>query len=251
MQEPDQSGRPLPCITGAVRSLAPAHFVSNGTGCVGKSTSARFCTQIEFGTDPICRPGPRNPDSDSLARIVQFLHCRNIHDASRCEWLQRGLMLIRATADPDRRSGLAPALENIVLCPYPGVPPLIERPSTAQKTMVLTGASRGIGQAIAHALGKAGATVIGTSTSAEGAARMNEAYEAPTPDDADWADAIVFGSNRSRHLGRLFSPQVRERTTRLTSLPILTAPAPLRVTAAGMRHAVQAQVDAEIASFRG
>lgn len=29
---------------------------------------------------------------------------------------------------------------------------------------------------------------------AEGAARMNEAYEAPTPDDADWADAIVFGT---------------------------------------------------------
>ena len=28
------------------------------------------------------------------------------------------------------------------------------------------------------------------------------------------ADAIVLGSNRSRHLGRLFSPQVRERTTR-------------------------------------
>jgi nucleotide-binding universal stress UspA family protein len=65
------------------------------------------------------------------------------------------------------------------------------------------------------------------------------------------ADAIVLGSNRHRWMSRLFSPQVRERTTRLTSLPILTAPAPLRVTAEGMRHAVQAQVDAEIASFRG
>ena len=39
---------------------------------------------------------------------------------------------------------------------------------------LVTGASRGIGQAIAHALGKAGATVIGTSTSAEGAARIGE-----------------------------------------------------------------------------
>lgn len=29
---------------------------------------------------------------------------------------------------------------------------------------------------------------------AENAERMNEAYEAPTPDDAQWADAIIFGS---------------------------------------------------------
>ncbi len=29
---------------------------------------------------------------------------------------------------------------------------------------------------------------------AENAARMNAAYPAPTPDDADWADAIVFGT---------------------------------------------------------
>jgi nucleotide-binding universal stress UspA family protein len=44
------------------------------------------------------------------------------------------------------------------------------------------------------------------------------------------ADAIVLGSTRNRRLGRLFSGQVRERTTRLTALPVLTAPAPLRVT---------------------
>jgi len=47
------------------------------------------------------------------------------------------------------------------------------------------------------------------------------------------ADAIVLGSNRHRHLGRLFSRQVRERTTRLTSLPVLTAPSPLKVTSLG------------------
>ena len=44
------------------------------------------------------------------------------------------------------------------------------------------------------------------------------------------ADTIVLGSTRNRRLGRLFSAQVRERTTRLTALPVLTAPAPLQVT---------------------
>jgi nucleotide-binding universal stress UspA family protein len=44
------------------------------------------------------------------------------------------------------------------------------------------------------------------------------------------ADAIVLGSTRNRRLGRLFAAQVRERTTRLTSLPVLTAPSPLKVT---------------------
>jgi nucleotide-binding universal stress UspA family protein len=47
------------------------------------------------------------------------------------------------------------------------------------------------------------------------------------------ADVIVVGSTRSRRLRRLFSAQVRERTTRLTSLPVLTAPSPLRVTSVG------------------
>ena len=44
------------------------------------------------------------------------------------------------------------------------------------------------------------------------------------------ADAIVLGSTRNRRWGRLFSAQVRERTTRLTALPVLTAPSPLKVT---------------------
>jgi nucleotide-binding universal stress UspA family protein len=44
------------------------------------------------------------------------------------------------------------------------------------------------------------------------------------------ADVIVLGSHRHRRLGRLFSTQVRERTTRLTSLPVLTSPSPLEVT---------------------
>jgi nucleotide-binding universal stress UspA family protein len=43
------------------------------------------------------------------------------------------------------------------------------------------------------------------------------------------ADAIVLGSHRHRALGRLFSARVRPRVTRLTSLPVLIAPAPLKV----------------------
>jgi nucleotide-binding universal stress UspA family protein len=46
---------------------------------------------------------------------------------------------------------------------------------------------------------------------------------------AQQADAIVLGSHRRRRLARLFSFQVRERTTRLSTLPVLTAPSPLDV----------------------
>src|SRR3954468_6543152 len=42
-----------------------------------------------------------------------------------------------------------------------------------KKVALVTGASRGIGNAIAMALGKAGATVVGTSTSAEGASAFS------------------------------------------------------------------------------
>jgi len=41
------------------------------------------------------------------------------------------------------------------------------------------------------------------------------------------ADAIVLGTGRNRRFGRLFAPQVRERTIRLTSLPVIVAPSPL------------------------
>jgi nucleotide-binding universal stress UspA family protein len=46
------------------------------------------------------------------------------------------------------------------------------------------------------------------------------------------ADAIILGTGRSRHLGRLFSHHVRERVIRLTSLPVIAAPSPLGVTPA-------------------
>ena len=46
----------------------------------------------------------------------------------------------------------------------------------------------------------------------------------------DWsADVIVLGSRRRRRFARLGGKGMRERVTCLTSLPILTAPAPLEV----------------------
>lgn len=46
------------------------------------------------------------------------------------------------------------------------------------KVAIVTGASRGIGEAIALDLARAGATVVGTSTSAEGAERVSRAIAA-------------------------------------------------------------------------
>lgn len=47
-----------------------------------------------------------------------------------------------------------------------------------QDLVLVTGASRGIGRAIATALAKAGATVVGTATTAEGAANITAAFAA-------------------------------------------------------------------------
>ncbi|QKE62893.1 3-oxoacyl-ACP reductase FabG [Aquipseudomonas campi] len=46
------------------------------------------------------------------------------------------------------------------------------------KVALVTGASRGIGQAIAFELGRQGAVVVGTATSAAGAERIGEAFKA-------------------------------------------------------------------------
>jgi 3-oxoacyl-[acyl-carrier protein] reductase len=45
-----------------------------------------------------------------------------------------------------------------------------------EKLVLVTGASRGIGQAIALTLGKSGATVIGTATSEEGAIKISKIF---------------------------------------------------------------------------
>jgi nucleotide-binding universal stress UspA family protein len=76
---------------------------------------------------------------------------------------------------------------------------------------------------LAEAGVRAGGSVSVSSYRGVPARIMAAAYERS-------ADAIVLGSNRDRRLARLFSTRVRERTTRLTSLPVLTAPSPLQVT---------------------
>ncbi len=43
------------------------------------------------------------------------------------------------------------------------------------------------------------------------------------------ADVIVLGSQRNRRMGRMFSRRIRERTLRLTVLPVVAAPAPLEL----------------------
>lgn len=68
------------------------------------------------------------------------------------------------------------------------------------KVCLVTGATRGIGQAIAQQLGKQGATVIGTATSAGGAASISDALSAAgingvgkelNVTDADSVDALI------------------------------------------------------------
>jgi len=43
------------------------------------------------------------------------------------------------------------------------------------------------------------------------------------------ADAVLLGSHRRRRLARLASDGIRERVARATTLPVITAPPPLRV----------------------
>ena len=50
--------------------------------------------------------------------------------------------------------------------------------SLAGERALVTGATRGIGAAIADLLGQAGATVIGTATTAEGAAAITARFQA-------------------------------------------------------------------------
>ena len=70
------------------------------------------------------------------------------------------------------------------------------------KVALVTGASRGIGQAIAFELGRQGAIVIGTATSEAGAARIGEALKEQGIQGAglmlDVASSVPSSSSRSR-----------------------------------------------------
>jgi nucleotide-binding universal stress UspA family protein len=56
----------------------------------------------------------------------------------------------------------------------------------------------------------------------------------------DWgADVIVFGSKRRRWLPRLFGGGLRERVTRSSGLPVLAAPAPLKVARRTLSHELE------------
>jgi nucleotide-binding universal stress UspA family protein len=54
------------------------------------------------------------------------------------------------------------------------------------------------------------------------------------------ADAILLGSQRHRRFTRLFGRGIRERVIRITPLPVLTAPSPLKL--GGRRNGPDAEV---------
>ena len=78
------------------------------------------------------------------------------------------------------------------------------------KLVLVTGASRGIGQAIALTLGSAGATVIGTATSQQGAESISKQFKESNitgqgmilnvTDDDSIVELITNISNRSDSL---------------------------------------------------
>jgi NAD(P)-dependent dehydrogenase (short-subunit alcohol dehydrogenase family) len=63
-------------------------------------------------------------------------------------------------AEPERRTELGSVPENAGRCPFPGAPPQIVQPAAEQRTMVLTGASRGIGHATVKLFSEAGWRII-------------------------------------------------------------------------------------------
>jgi nucleotide-binding universal stress UspA family protein len=88
-------------------------------------------------------------------------------------------------------------------------------------------------QAISH-LEEAVATLRGAGIPTEGSLYLTSCFgvDARIADAAhQWsADVILLGSRRRRRFARFGGKGMRERVTSLTSLPVLTAPAPLDVT---------------------
>ncbi len=74
----------------------------------------------------------------------------------------------------------------------------------AGKVALVTGASRGIGQAIALKLGREGAVVMGTATTAEGAEKINAAFREANIQGAGYAlnvgnsEAVQTSSQRRK-----------------------------------------------------
>ena len=68
-----------------------------------------------------------------------------------------------------------------------------------EKIVLVTGASRGIGKAIALTLGRSGATVIGTATSETGANSISEMFE----DNKISGKGIVLDVNNNEQISNL------------------------------------------------
>jgi nucleotide-binding universal stress UspA family protein len=100
-----------------------------------------------------------------------------------------------------------------------------------EATELLTSAVRQLHDAGIHA----------TGSSVVDSYRHVAARLAATAREQD-ADAIVLGSHRRRRFGRLFSTQIREQTTRVTELPVLTAPSPLEVMTRGRTAVIDGSV---------
>jgi len=104
-----------------------------------------------------------------------------------------------------------------------------------------------------HLVESALAQLRDAGVEATGAVRLGTVFNVPgrIVDAAHgWsADTIVMGSKRHRHFGRLRGQGVRERVARLTPLPLLIAPAPLRISSRARSQAGQlAQLDREFRS---
>jgi nucleotide-binding universal stress UspA family protein len=84
------------------------------------------------------------------------------------------------------------------------------------------------------------------SASCRVAARRQVAQEIADESERRNSDVIILGSFRRRRLQRLLCSGVRERTTRLVTLPVLIAPSPLDsrcVLKSGLQELAKLQVD--------